>query len=329
MINDPTIEKLLSILQENPQGLLLYRDELGGWIETMCKAGREGDREFFLEAWNGDSPYSMDRIGRGTVFVDGLCLSVLGGLQPSKFQTYVAALAKGGKSDDGLLQRFQILLFPEKRKEWKKVDRLPDADAAEMVEKIFTKLAELPNPKREDGGIRRMKLRFSDEAQKNVDKWRESLEKRLQETKMSPLLESHHSKFRSLMPSLAVIFEMLETLGQTLTFPNEIGVQAASLAIDWCVFLEKHAIKAYGEHIEPETVAGRRLLAKIQGGFVKDFDRLRDIYRHGWKGLTTADEMEKAVTTLKNHGWVRTEMICPPTGRRSEVIRLHPSLRMS
>lgn len=116
MTNDPTIEKLLTIMQDNPQGILLYRDELSGWLETMYKSGREGDREFFLESWNGDSPYSMDRIGRGSTFVDGLCLSVLGGLQPTKFSVYVSAVSKGGKSDDGLLQRLQIMFFPERRK---------------------------------------------------------------------------------------------------------------------------------------------------------------------------------------------------------------------
>lgn len=158
MMNDPTIEKLLTILQENPQGLLLYRDEISGWMETMYKSGREGDREFFLEAWNGDSPYSMDRISRGSIYVDGLCLSVLGGLQPTKFQSYVSSIAKGGKSDDGLIQRFQMLLQPEKRTSWRDVDRTPDKNAEQKAFEIFEKLADLPDPKRTDDGIERLSL---------------------------------------------------------------------------------------------------------------------------------------------------------------------------
>ncbi|MBI2603191.1 MAG: DUF3987 domain-containing protein [Deltaproteobacteria bacterium] len=327
LMNDPTIEKLLTIIQENPQGLLLYRDELSGWLETMYKSGREGDREFFLEAWNGDTPYSMDRISRGSVFVDGLCLSVLGGLQPSKFQSYVASLVKGGKSDDGLLQRFQILLCPEKRKVWKKIDRAPNTDAAKQVETIFNALAKLPLPRRKEAEIERLSIRFTSSAQEIADRWRENLETRLLSGTISPVLESHLSKYRSLMPSLALIFEVTDSLCEG-DFPCELRKESTDLAIKWCEFLEKHARKAYGEFLEPDIVAGRCLLAKIKAGAVKDFDRCRDIYRHGWKGLATQEELEGGITTLRNFGWVRTEMIFPPTGRRFEIVRLHPSLRL-
>lgn len=329
MMNDPTIEKLLTIIQENPQGLMLYRDELSGWIETMYKSGREGDREFFLEAWNGDSPYSMDRVGRGSIFVDGLCLCVLGGLQPTKFQAYVESLIKGGKSDDGLLQRFQILLYPEKRKSWQKIDRLPNKEAAEVVDRIFLKLADLPIPTRKDNEIQRTYIRFNHEAQILFDQWRENLEMRLLAGNMSPILESHLSKYRSLMPSLAYIFEVVENLGQEDIFPKAIGVEAVKLAIRWCEFLEVHAKKSFGEFIEPGIVSARKLLQKIKSGAVKDFDRCRDIYRHGWKGISSFEEFERALSVLEKLGWARAEVFTTSAGRRCDIIRLHPSLRFS
>lgn len=328
MMNDPTIEKMLTILQENPQGLLLYRDELSGWMETMFKSGREGDREFFLESWNGDSPYSMDRIGRGTVFVDGLCLSVLGGLQPTKFESYVAALAKGGKSDDGLLQRFQILLCPEKRKYWKRIDRAPNNAAAELVERTFAKLADLPLPERVDDETKRHKIRFSADGQTIADAWHEGLEIRLLSATGSSIMENHLSKYRSLMPSLALIFEMMTHLEDSSDYPEEISKDSTQLAIRWCEFLELHACKAYGEYLEPEVVSGRKLLERIKSGAVRDFDRCRDVYRHGWKNLASMKELDGALKTLQRYGWARVEVMSPPTGRRFEVVRLHPSLRL-
>jgi hypothetical protein len=47
--NDSTVEKLQALLAENPHGLPLYRDELAGFLYALEKAGREGDREFYLE----------------------------------------------------------------------------------------------------------------------------------------------------------------------------------------------------------------------------------------------------------------------------------------
>jgi hypothetical protein len=53
LTNDPTIEKLGEILRDNPIGVLLYRDELLGFLRAMERDGREQDRSFYLEAWDG------------------------------------------------------------------------------------------------------------------------------------------------------------------------------------------------------------------------------------------------------------------------------------
>jgi Protein of unknown function (DUF3987) len=56
------------ILKENPQGVLYLRDELSGWIAQLDRRGRERDRTFYLETWDGDSDFTFDRVGRGTVY---------------------------------------------------------------------------------------------------------------------------------------------------------------------------------------------------------------------------------------------------------------------
>ena len=325
--NDPTIEKLLAIVEANPQGLLLFRDELGGWLESMYKSGREGDREFFLESWNGDTPYSMDRIGRGSTFVDGLCLSVLGGLQPSKFDAYVASLAKGGKSDDGLLQRFQILFYPEKQKRRQVVDRNPNVSAKESMEQLIEKLAAISAPERKDHGIERPSLSFNTEAQHLADSWAQRLEDRLSQPKIHPIFEAHLSKYRSLMPSLALIFEVIGSFSRDAQLPTEVSRESVERATELCSLLESHARKAFKDYISPGECSGRLLLAKIKDGSIADYDKCRDIYRRGWKGLNKPDLLEAAIIHLKEHGWLRTEYMKPPTGSRSEVVRLHPTLR--
>ena len=61
--NDSTIEKLGELLRDNPRGLLMVRDELVGLMASWEREGREGDRAFFLEAYNGDQSFDTDRIG--------------------------------------------------------------------------------------------------------------------------------------------------------------------------------------------------------------------------------------------------------------------------
>jgi integrase len=88
-VNDATVEKLVELLKDNPRGLLMYRDELFGWLRNLDKIGREGDRTFFLESWNGNGDYTQDRIGRGTIRVKGVCISIFGTIQPGRLNSYI------------------------------------------------------------------------------------------------------------------------------------------------------------------------------------------------------------------------------------------------
>ncbi|MBT3989753.1 MAG: DUF3987 domain-containing protein, partial [Rhodospirillaceae bacterium] len=139
-VSDSTTEKLGELLNENPSGLLLHRDELCGWLRSLDKQGREGDREFYLEAWNGTGSYTYDRIGRGTKHIDALTLSVIGSIQPGKLSSYINSALNGGTGDDGLLQRIQMLVWPETSTIWKNIDRYPDKDAQNRANEIFVKL---------------------------------------------------------------------------------------------------------------------------------------------------------------------------------------------
>jgi hypothetical protein len=129
MTNDATIEKLGEILRDNPSGILVFRDEMMGWLRSLEREGREGDRAFYLEAWNGSGRFTYDRIGRGTIDIEAACVSVLGGIQPGPLISYLEGRAWGGAGDDGLLQRFQLAVWPDVPRTWRNVDRYPNIAA--------------------------------------------------------------------------------------------------------------------------------------------------------------------------------------------------------
>jgi len=47
VVNDSTIEKLGEILNQNPRGVLAFRDELTGFVRQMDRDGHEQDRAFY------------------------------------------------------------------------------------------------------------------------------------------------------------------------------------------------------------------------------------------------------------------------------------------
>lgn len=80
IVNDATVEKLGELLNENKHGLLVCRDELSGFLSKLDSADYVQDRAFYLEAYNGDGPFTYDRIGRGTTHIERVTVSIIGGI---------------------------------------------------------------------------------------------------------------------------------------------------------------------------------------------------------------------------------------------------------
>jgi hypothetical protein len=130
----------------NTRGVLVFRDELTGLLKTLDKDGREADKGFYLEAWNGTGRFTYDRIGRGTIDIDAACVSLLGGIQPGPFSAYIARVARGGGDDDGLMQRFQLTVWPDVSSTWSNQDRAPDTAAREAAWAVYHRLYQIdPN----------------------------------------------------------------------------------------------------------------------------------------------------------------------------------------
>ena len=133
--NDVTVEKLGELLQQNERGMLVLRDELVGLLASWDREGREGERAFFLEAWNGSNSFDTDRMSRGTILIPNLCVSIFGGIQPDKLTIYLEQAAHA-LANDGMLQRFQVLVYPDDEP-WEYRDRAPNREARSKVFKIF------------------------------------------------------------------------------------------------------------------------------------------------------------------------------------------------
>ncbi|HEV2460052.1 MAG TPA: YfjI family protein [Ktedonobacterales bacterium] len=336
--NDATVEKLAELLLDNPSGLLVHRDELSGWLRTLDKQGHEGDRAFYLEAWNGTGSFNVDRIGRGSLAVPALCLSLLGGIQPGPLASYVYAASSADNADnDGLLQRFQLLVWPDGRGPWKNVDRWPDSQARSRAYDVLRRLANLAAeqcgatvPEGEPDAI--PALRFSDDAQQVFDTWREQLEHRLRSDEMPVALKAHLGKYRSLMPSLALLFHLPAVAddadGVVADGNAEVGVSrsAAQMAAAWCEYLESHAQRLYASASHPALERAWALMRRIASGDVVDGCAVRDVYRKQWSQLSTPDEVDSAIKTLEAYGWVRTAPV-ETGGRRSTALRVHPQLQ--
>lgn len=317
---DSTIEKLGVILNENQDGILILRDELTGWLKNLDRSGHEQDRAFYLEAWNGEGSFTFDRIGRGKTHIQNLTLSVFGTIQPSMLESYIKGSIEGW-GNDGLIQRFQILVYPETSKNFKYMDQPPKG--RERVRESFDRLYSL-TPREleakflthEAGG--HAFLQFDGEAQEFFQSWLTDLETLLRSGELqNAAIESHLSKYRSLMPSLALIFHILKRAAHESN-AHSIELKTAETAAAWCTYLQKHAEKLYQTAILSEFDTAREILRKIDSQELGSKFTARDIYAKCWKRLSDPSEVKKALELLTEYRHL--EQIQTQTGGRTKSL---------
>ncbi len=291
--NDTTAAALGELHRQNANGLLVYRDEMVSLLKVLDREDNAEARGFYLTAWNGNSPYTFDRIGRGmNLHIPAVCLSLLGSTQPGRIAEYLHAAVKGGAGDDGLIQRFGLLVWPDTGSAWRDVDRWPDSAARHRASGVFEALDRLDAE--QIGGQRDEFeavpfLRFDADALGLFREWREGWESKLRAGELHPALESHLAKYRKLVPGLALILH----LANDATGP--VGERATLQALAWAEYLETHARRAYASVVSPEVSAAKAILEKLRRGDLSRTFAARDIYRRGWAQLSDREHVLDAL----------------------------------
>ena len=322
--NDSTTQKLGMLCASSPRGLLVFRDELTGWMESLNAHGRETDRAFFLEAWNGLGSFQVDRVGRASDHIKTLNLLVFGGIQQGRLESLINAATRGGPGDDGLLQRFQLAVWPDHSKKWVNHDRLPNSCAEAEVLKAFKRLRQIDpiaiGAKQSMAEQRPAWLHFTKEAQREFDQWREGLEITLRSDNQHPALESHLAKYRSLIPALALLFHLIDR------GTGPVTQSSLQLAIKWQEYLWSHALRIYSSVLNSGELAAKSLADKIKAGKLKNGFALRDVYRKGWANLTSQSDANEALEILTENGWVISYQQ-ETLGRTKLAYRINPKIQ--
>lgn len=149
LIQDATPEALISCLKANPRGLLLYKDELIGWVKNFNRYSSGSEQEFWLEGWN-QGTISADRKTSRSIRISPAFITVTGTLQPGVLEE----LAKDSRSNNGFIDRI-LFAYPNdvKKEGWNEaeVDESVLQDWNTIINRMFdvpmgTNSSGEPNP---------------------------------------------------------------------------------------------------------------------------------------------------------------------------------------
>lgn len=298
-VNDASLGKLLA---ENPNGLLVERDELSSMMTMLEDEKCATLRGMMLSGWSGKEGYRFDRIVRGKIFLPKFALSVVGGIQPGPLSRYVRS-AFSGERADGLLQRFQLIVWPEPGT-FEYVDRYPDGPAKYAATKLFER-ADSFDPEKIGSGDKFGNdppfVRFSDSAQGLFVEWYSEFMsgRRAAESGESAPIAAHFGKYPGLVGKLALNLHVADDPGA-----GEVSERTLLKALAWVEYLTPHAKRVYHAVEHPETGAAELLLSRLRRGDLPASFKAWEISRKGWHGLADRDAVKKACRLLFEFGWL-------------------------
>ncbi|MEJ1382418.1 MAG: YfjI family protein [Candidatus Sedimenticola sp. (ex Thyasira tokunagai)] len=312
--NETSIQSQTVLQVQNPRGLLTFRDELTGLLTRWDKREYEDERAYFLEGFNGDGSYTDYKIGRGLTDAENICISLFGGIQPDKLRRYLHQSMTGG--NDGLMQRFQLAVYPDEPKSWRLIDEYPNAIEKDRAYEIIRALADADFMQwgvQQDEHEKRPYMRFTDEGQKVFNEWLTDLQTDKLPNEENPLIAEHLGKYRSLMPSLALIIHLVSVADNSAD--GQVSERAAMLAAAWCEYLEAHARRIYGMVTEPGRQAAAILADRIRAGKLANPFTAKDVYRNHWSGLNDRGVVDAACMVLIDEDWLFVERSKSTGGR--------------
>lgn len=326
--NDSSYQALGELLRKNPRGLMVHRDELMSLLSALDREDSSEARGFYLTGWNGSDDYVFDRIGRGTnLYIPHLTMSVLGSTQPAKLGEYVRRVVSGGASDDGMLQRFSMIVWPDMPKDWVEHDRRPNGvyrqrafDAMARLDRLNIAAIEARDDEFARGAPY---LRFDPDAQQVFRAWRAKLEHRLRSEGLQPAFESHLAKYRKLVPALALIHHL------TSKGVGSVGLASVDAAIGWAEFLESHAHRIYQSGAAGDVPGGQAILRALRKGQLAAPFRARDVVRKGWTPMgENGLRVQAAIDLLEDLHYLRGEDVTPGKkgGRPTTIYHANPKL---
>ncbi|WP_161597940.1 YfjI family protein [Novosphingobium ginsenosidimutans] len=303
LTSDATAEKLGEICKANPFGIMMHRDELISLFDDLDGSEKASAKGFFLSAWSGTEGYTFDRIGRGTVHIPAVNLSVFGTTQPARLASYMRENLR--RHDDGMVQRLQLIAWPDSTGQYQEVDRYPDSDARRLAHECYQGLAALDPRELKadwdefDGPHGVPFLRFAGDAQELFSEWRAVLEARLAGDELSAPLASHLSKYRGLVPRLSLVCHLANN-----SF-GPVSLEAVRQALRWAEYLESHAVRAYASTSLDNAEAARAIWRHVRKGDLGDPFTLRDVQRKGWSGLQANERIAAGLEALSDADWLR------------------------
>ena len=268
LLTDFTPEKLAETLQYNDKGVLIFKDELMGWINSFDQYKKGGDQQKYLEFFNGGT-LTVDRVSKDPIRVEKTNVNILGGLQPKKLK----ALASNGRNDDGFLSRI-LFVYPKNLKPSLFTGRAIAEIHIENYKRFILNLYDAPPSK----------IKTRENQIKIYQQWQH---KKVKESFNDDIETSVQAKLETYLWRLTLIIEMMHQVSIN-KFEDTISDVSITKAITLIEYFRSNALKVFDKMISLNPLEDQPLnkieLFKSLPAEFKRKEVLDLFYQHNVKG---------------------------------------------
>ena len=295
IVSDITVEALAVRLFNQFDGVLVMRDELAGFLDSIgeYKGGKSGDTAHWLSAWQG-APMTIDRKGgeQKTMHIARGAVNLIGGVQPAVLQRAIGA----EHLHDGLCARLLLAMPQPKPVRWSEQTISPRTELA--LANIFDGLLALEPAGDADGNPAPFPLPLTAEARKL---WVEYYNRhRVEIADADDDLAAAFSKLEAYSARFALIFQLVSAASAKAggDAVDEISIAGGIALSDW---FGNEARRVYTLFVETDE---QRHIREISDWVAKQGGRAtaRDLQRKVWRFRNEPDEADMALDDLVKAG---------------------------
>lgn len=301
-----TFAALHKVMLENPNGLLLAIDEIIGLLSVLHRKGNEETKAYILECFSGWGSFDVDRATTSHKPGRNMALSIFGTIQPEKLFAFLKRVLTSGVENDGFLARFQLLVSLEYQVK-------ANAERHEVNQTIVDKMQSFIIALNEhdfnfgEQPLKERVVKFTYDAEQAYQDWWYNFSSKYDGEDTHPVFDGHLRKYDSLVPSLALIFEVIsayDSANELIAPFDEVTISSLNYAIEFATFLEGHAKVIFNPnqslaHTNAVTIDAR--LAELPEKFT-----VRDIAQRNLAGIgRSSDLTQEALNVLIAHHRVK------------------------
>ena len=309
-VQDATMESICDVAADNPEGLLIIRDELSGWLNTRDRY-HPGSAPFYMEGYQGNS-FTVDRRSReDTLFIPSLCLSILGTIQPDLVDPIFAG------PQDGCAARM-LFIWPQPR-----TFELPDkyTDHSKTLFDIYRTLNSIRFDREAPFPFAPREIPLTADAAQHFAAWL------LEHERDSAQTGGHYGAFMGkaagMVLRVALTAEFVKAALGSNTRLSAVTLETTQQVIRWMDdYMKPMMLKVLGDAaVDRDVLNAQALLRYVSIGLFGSFNKrafMRAPHKKHFPDIRSSRDMDRALYILEDHGWIRPIVSDGPGRKRSD-----------